>query len=435
MADSGRSRRYGENKSLPRPAHGSAPDLTLPASPAPARTALYAAFDRFPSAKGAATHIGHFAHAMFAYAGGGTLVVLGDSDHPAYQREGTIEIVRQTRQHPHFLNRALAFGALADRCARRCGSDLRLVHFRDPWSGYPLLHRAARPYRAVYEVNALPSVELPHSYPALTGAGVREIQAVEDFCLQAADHLVVPAATVADYLRQRGVAAERITVIPNGAEVPDTVPRTAELPDRYLLYFGALQEWQGLATLLRAFALLRDYPDLRLAICASDYSPNERDYRQLANKLGVAERVLWRRRLSQAELAPWRAHALLAVAPLTDCLRNARQGCCPLKIVEAMAAGTPVVASDLPPVRELLSDGITGYLVPPDNPSALARRIRVALACPGQRREIALAARARAREQYTWTAAGAALTAVYDKLKVARDGGAEPAKENSYGGM
>jgi glycosyltransferase involved in cell wall biosynthesis len=111
-----------------------------------------------------------------------------------------------------------------------------------------------------------------------------------------------------------------------------------------------------------------------------------------------------------------RLHATLSVAPLTECPRNLQQGCCPLKILESMAAGVPVVASDLPAVRELITDGVEGRLVRPDRPSELARTIRVLLQYPAHLQELGRRARERIARDYTWDQATAALAALYRTL-------------------
>ena len=72
--------------------------------------ALYAAFDRFPSRKGAAVHIARMAERLFDVMGGGLLYVLGNQDLPVYQREGSVEILRCAAPVPNFLVRALHYG-------------------------------------------------------------------------------------------------------------------------------------------------------------------------------------------------------------------------------------------------------------------------------------------------------------------------------------
>src|SRR5215210_6689341 len=92
--------------------------------------ALYAAFDRFPSRKGAAIHTARFARTLFDAMEGGLLYVLGDSALPAYQREEMVEIVRLTQPFENFLERTVAFARQLDRLLDEAGSRLRICHFR-----------------------------------------------------------------------------------------------------------------------------------------------------------------------------------------------------------------------------------------------------------------------------------------------------------------
>jgi glycosyltransferase involved in cell wall biosynthesis len=382
--------------------------------PALRHRALYAAFDRFPSRKGSAVHIDRFARALFEHAGGGLLYVLGGEGLPPYQREGEVEIVRYTRAADHLLERAAGFGARLAALLERMSGSLELAHFRDPWSGVPIVDHPGRTYTAIYEVNGLPSIELPFLYPAVPAGVLSAVAALEQRCLDAAEIVITPSEVTAARLRERGVGAERLHVIRNGAELPATAaPRPADAPLSYLLYFGALQPWQGVDTALRALARLRDIDELQLVICSAVHQRRAKPYRKLAEKLGVADRVRWQFALPETELAPWREHALLSLAPLRDCSRNALGGCCPLKIIESMASGVPVVASDLPVVRELLSDGEHGRLVAPDRPGELARAIRVLLDFPERRARMGHAAQAHVAAHLSWEASVGRLRDLY----------------------
>ncbi|MDQ3134037.1 MAG: glycosyltransferase, partial [Acidobacteriota bacterium] len=364
--------------------------------------------------KGASVHIAKFAQTLFQAANGGLLYTLGGGELPSYQREGAIEIVRFASNAPNLLERAVAFGWKLTGLLDEAGDSLRLCHFRDPWSGVPILARSPRAYATVYEVNGLPSVELPYTYPHLAPGTLQKIAAHERFCLREADYVVTPSGVIRERLVAGGVPAGKIIIIPNGAD-PIDVPaaRPADAPARYLIYFGALQAWQGLGTLLHAFARLADLTDLHLVICASHRSKRAQAYGRLAEKIGIAGRVLWRYALSEEELAPWRAHALLSIAPLTDCARNVEQGCAPLKILESMAAGVPVVASDLPAVRELMTDGEHGRLVHPERPGELARAIRVLLQYPDRLQAMGAQARRKIVREFTWARATQQLAELY----------------------
>lgn len=375
---------------------------------------IYAAFDRFPSRKGAAIHIDHFARALFDFSCGGTLFVLGGHDLPAHQIEGDVEIRRFSEEVPNFLDRALRFGDWLGRLTHRMNPEI--CHFRDPWSGAPLALRP-RSYACVYEVNALPSIELPSLFPDLGPATLEKIRRIELDCCAAADLVVTPSHTTAALLSTLGVDEAKIEVIPNGAEVDVPAPRPEDAPQRYLLYFGAAQSWQGIDTLLRAFARLQDFEELRLVLCASRDSSAWRAYARMAERLGIAERIVWKYELAEPELARWRQHAAISVAPLTDCERNVVQGCAPLKILESMASGTAVVASDVSPVREIIRDREDGWLVHPERPAELARALRILLEHPERARELGKNARKTIEERFTWERSTTALRRAYDGLR------------------
>ena len=378
--------------------------------------ALYAAFDRFPSRKGAAIHIDRFARTLFDTVGGGVLAVLGAPGLPAHQVEGACEIVRFPFEFPNFLERALAFGDWLGMQVQRLDHSLEICHFRDPWSGAPIALRARRRYAVVYEVNALPSVELPSLFPGVGPRTLDKIRATELACCAAADLIVTPSRTTANFLASLGVSRAKIEVIPNGSDPAGDVPRPEGAPESYILYFGAAQPWQGIDTLLRAFARLADFPELRLVLCASNEGRAWRTYARLAEKLGIAERIVWRYALEECELAQWRRHAMLSVAALTDSPRNVVQGCAPLKILESMASGTAVVASDVPPVRELIRDRENGWLVHPERPAELARAMRILIDHPEVARRLGANARRTVEEHYTWERSTAALRAAYQCL-------------------
>jgi glycosyltransferase involved in cell wall biosynthesis len=169
---------------------------------------------------------------------------------------------------------------------------------------------------------------------------------------------------------------------------------------------------------------LQDFPALRLVLCASLRQQRARPWMRLARRLGLEGRVHWEFALGQEGLAPWRRHALLSVAPLSECARNLEQGCSPLKVLESMAAGVPVVASDLPSVREILADGEHGRLVAPDRPAELARAIRILLEYPELRRTLGRQARDHLSRHLSWDHATARLRELYRSLGLA---GPEPA--------
>jgi len=374
---------------------------------------LYAAFDRFPSRRGAATHIAKLAPALFEVTGGGLLYTLGETGGAEWRVEGTMAHGRLTDGPPHYLDRARVFRQGLRALLDAQGMGLRIAQFRDPWSGLALLEwrqhlRTTHPEMPdipiIYEINGLPSIELPSRYPHLLPSTLEKLRTLEARCWTAADWILTPSQTLKQNLVRLGAPEARMEVLPNGADLTGPTSEVTHplQTGPYVLYFGALQPWQGVEGLVRAFALLQDLPELKLVLCVSSPSQRIRALKNLAEQKGISERLHWEQELSTEALAPWIQHARLSVAPLTACARNLEQGCAPLKILESMQAGVPVVASDLPPVRELIQHGQTGWLVRPDRPLELARAIRVLLEYPDKRHMLSTAARAHVRTHFGW---------------------------------
>ena len=378
--------------------------------------ALYSAFDLFPSRKGAAIHINKFARALFEEMNGGCLYVLGNEKLPVYQIEENVEIVRFNFLIKNYLQRALAFSERLEILLDECKNNLKICHFRDIWGGIAIL-RENRKYKTIYEANGLPSIELPFAYKNMSPETLEKIRRQEIFCLENADEIITPSHTIKNNILKFGIADKKVTVIPNGAEIPPKTERPTDAPPRYIIYFGAVQAWQGVDVLLKAFQRLRDLEDLHLVICSSNHSRRSKMLAKLANKLEISERIIWHYGLNETELTPWISHAELSVAPLTECSRNIEQGCAPLKILESMAAGIPVVASDLPAVREIMTDKIHGRLINADRPGELARTIRILLQYPKLLKEMGENAGQKIEQDFLWEKSIGQLKNLYSQLR------------------
>ena len=213
------------------------------------RHTLFAAFDVFPSAKGSTTRIAHTLRALRQCSDALTLACSGWGEMPGIQVEDGIVIRRCQALHPNFLRRTELFGAFIYDLLDAMPRPPDALHFRDIWSGMPLLaHPRSRAAKIVFEVNGMPSVELPMHYPRLYQHPVlmSRIRAMEDECLRRADAIITVSRTNAAYLERRGVAPEKIAVIPNIAETPPDAPCEA-FQKNCLLYAGTLTPWQGVS--------------------------------------------------------------------------------------------------------------------------------------------------------------------------------------------
>jgi len=352
---------------------------------------LYLAPDPVPAPKGASVRIAR------------TVQTLRDLGHDVE----TLMPAADGGAPGNFLARMLAFRAEAGGwlAARRADA----VQFRSIWEGLPAVAWARRAgARAIFEAHGFPSVELAYHFPALARHGrvLDKIIAEERRVLEASDAVHVPSLTTARFVRRLGVPAARIHVIPNAVDPVLFAPPAAPPPDTppfRAVYLGTLSPWQGLGTLLEALALRRGTAGVELHVVGPQKSAWAQALRAHARALRVHHALQLSDPVAQADVAPILRTAHVCVAPLADDARNSLQGCCPIKLLEYMAAGRPILATRLPVVEEIVEHGVTGYLVQPGSAAALADGLRWMLAHPVERE--ALGARARQAVLARWTPA------------------------------
>ena len=380
---------------------------------------VYASFDTFPAPKGAAVHIGEFAPQLFSYVGSGLLLVLGDEKTPRWQIEDNdIQIRRYITTEENYLQKAMNFSQFVYEEVLPLKDSIKIAHFRDPWSGLPILDvLEGTDAKFVYEVNALPSVEIPSRVSSALSTTLNKIREMELKCLNQADAIVCPSFVIKSFLESLGVNSNKITVIHNGARLSGIEHKKPDLaPEKYIIYIGAVQPWQGVENLLKAMTFLKDMTDLKLVFCASGTKPRIKFLQKLSEKMEISDRIIWNLRIGQSEVQDWLQGALISLAPLTECERNLVQGCCPIKIVESMAAGVPVIASNMSVTQELIEHNVTGWLVRPDRPSELARAIRILLAHPDTLERIAKSAKEKVVSSLSWEKSLEKLREVYNSL-------------------
>jgi glycosyltransferase involved in cell wall biosynthesis len=228
----------------------------------------------------------------------------------------------------------------------------------------------------------------------------RRLQRRERKVWRGADGYVTITRSLADELKARLGDRDHLAVIPDGVRLEPR--RTFTPPGRHgdpiVAYAGHLYPWKGVSVLLRALSLL---PNARGLIIGGH--PGETDLettRRDAASLGLAERVRFTGAVPPSEVAALLAGADVLVLPNTS-TRLSAQYTSPLKLFEYLAAGKPIVASDLPSIREVLEDGRNAVLAAPDDAAALASAITRVVADPALAERIARQAFGEAAE-YTW---------------------------------
>lgn len=186
-------------------------------------------------------------------------------------------------------------------------------------------------------------------------------------------------------------------VLPSGTERPEARERPAA-PSFDVVYAGKIEQRKGLHDLVAAMAHLGGKT---LAIAGGPESAAE-GVRALAGALGVADRVTLMGILPPARVAPFLLSGRVGVCPLKRGVDSVSDKfTSPLKLLQMMALGMPIVASDVAPVRALVTDGQEALLAPADDPRALAAAIGRLLDRPEEARRLGAMAQRRA-EAFTW---------------------------------
>jgi glycosyltransferase involved in cell wall biosynthesis len=381
---------------------------------------LYTAFDVVPSPKGASTHIAQFVKGLVRAGYELHLITAGDGSLPEEDVYLGASVRRVVSAGTNFLERSLAFGQAVSAHLDDEGERYALAHFRSIWSGLPLV--AAQPgygYRTLFEVNGLPSVELKYHYPALASSpALEKIKRQEIATLLRADHIICPSAVTAAYIASLGVLPERVTVIPNGVDPQlfGPVPPGGPAGPPVLLYVGTLALWQGLETLLSAMPLILAERAVQLRIVGKGRKDRAKALHKRVRKMGLDGHVTLAGSVPHHIIPQIVAEAAICIAPLSFNDRNVTQGCCPIKVLEYAACARPLVAANLPVVRELVRDESEALLFNPDDPADLARCILALLADPERAAQMAQRASERVRREFSWKVAQKKLLKVYDRL-------------------
>jgi glycosyltransferase involved in cell wall biosynthesis len=227
------------------------------------------------------------------------------------------------------------------------------------------------------------------------GIGYKVYRTVEDRLTHFADAVVANSVAGQDLLLERGIPSERVQVVYNGVNLDRLKVDQSQVElNRTRLgvpagghvvgILASLTPAKGHDTFLRAAAqVIAERPGTRFAVIGA--GPLRQELGRLASELGLADRVVFFG--NQRRVADFLAACDVLVSSSRD-----NEGCSN-SILEAMALGVPVVATDIGGNRELVRDRLTGYLTPVGDPAALAAALEGALAAPAERQAIAARAR------------------------------------------
>jgi len=280
----------------------------------------------------------------------------------------------------------------------------------------------------VYEVRAFwEDAAVDHGTAREGGLRYRLTRGLETWALRHADAIT----TICDGLRRdivdRGIAPERVTVIPNAVDVEkfntegdagaDLRARLGLTGATVLGFIGSFYAYEGLAMLLEAFPAIRaQHPEARVLLVGG--GPQDEALRALATRLNIVDCVVFTGRVPHAEVERYYDVVDLLVYPrlpmrLTELVT-------PLKPLEAMAGGRLLIASDVGGHRELIRHGETGILFKSGSVGDLARETVQLLGARARWPELRARARSFVENERTWALSVANYQAVYNSLRPAQ---------------
>ena len=232
--------------------------------------------------------------------------------------------------------------------------------------------------------------------------------------------VITVSRALKDALVRLGVPAEHVRVLRNGVDTDVFKPVEREamrqrlgLQRKTILSVGNLLEFKGHGVAISALSLL---PECELVVIGE--GPDLGDFETLVRENGLADRVRFLGSIPQAELRQYYGAADALV------LASTREGW-PNVLLEAMACGTPVVATDVGGVSEIIASAEAGIMIKERSPAAVARALRTLLANPPDR-----SATRRYAEEFGWEATTRGQLQLFRQILASRAEGANPDVRN-----
>jgi glycosyltransferase involved in cell wall biosynthesis len=207
------------------------------------------------------------------------------------------------------------------------------------------------------------------SFQRADGARIGVLRRSRDLALARAAHVVIPSASLRDLALGWGLDPERVTVVPNPIEPPAELPEREELRRRHglegptFVFAGRLAPQKLLGVALEALTRLEP-----VTLVVAGDGPDREALERRAGELGLDGRARF--------LGPQPREAVLELLRAADgVLLPSSWENFPHVLVEALSVGTPVVATAVGGVPEIVEDGTNGLLVPPNDPDSLAAAI------------------------------------------------------------
>jgi glycosyltransferase involved in cell wall biosynthesis len=193
------------------------------------------------------------------------------------------------------------------------------------------------------------------------------------------DQFICPSQALADLVQEAGIESKRITIIPNFVDDSWLTESLLSTPGEYFFYAGRLSKEKGVDIFLQALALIN--PAYPVIIAGS--GPEQETLEKLSHELGLSQ-IKFMGAIPSNELMTLYKNALATILPC-NWFENF-----PRSVLESLSMGTPVIASDIGGIPEMVIHHETGLLVEPGNIDALASALSYSIKNPQKLKQLGI---------------------------------------------
>jgi glycosyltransferase involved in cell wall biosynthesis len=232
---------------------------------------------------------------------------------------------------------------------------------------------------------------------------------VESKLLRFSSMITSVSQSVADELKEYGMDPGRVRITGNAVDERLFFPnRSDEKSINYILFTGVLRARKGLFDLIKSAALVnKKMPNTKFVICGT--GPLLRKLKEQVGELGLQQQIIFTGRVDREKLIRLYQNATVFVVP------SIYEGL-PTVLLEAMACGLPVVATNIGGNRDVISSGTNGFLVPKRSPEEMTKKILELMDNEPLRIRIGTEARETVMNKYTWNKVADKFINLYQEL-------------------
>ena len=196
------------------------------------------------------------------------------------------------------------------------------------------------------------------------------------------------------------VGQKRISVIPNGANTELFKPeyiKPLDLPEKYAIFFGALNKWQGIETLMESIKHPEWPNDLFLVIVGDGQEKYHIIKMSKSNK-----QIIYLGKLAYRKVPKIICNSIMSIIPVNNYRNRSIKGLSPLKLYESLASGVPVIVTDFPGQADFVKKYECGIVIPHENPEELVKSVLYLYKNEHKRKEMGSRGRNAVKDYHSW---------------------------------